>query len=187
MNIKIKNSENSVNNLSFVKALLIELYIENLEMNYFSKEKIKEGVLKELERLKNPNLFVREKEDTYTGGIVKSYGFRTTSLTRPIIISLVADAIRETPEIINDEITLREALTFIRNEKGRAEAMEGKHDDSIMSYGITLYARSQQKVKVPIKEEKKKLFKWSEDLKQDYYKADRATRERMIEKYGEPN
>lgn len=53
MNIKIKNSENSVNNLSFVKALLIELYIENLEMNYFSKEKIKEGVLKELERLKN--------------------------------------------------------------------------------------------------------------------------------------
>lgn len=143
--------------------------------------------IKELERLKYPNLFVREKEDTYTGGIVKSYGFRTTSLTRPIIISLVADAIRETPEIINDEITLREALTFIRNEKGRAEAIQGKHDDSIMSYGITLYARSQQKVKVPIKEEKKKLFKWSEDLKQDYYKADRATRERMIEKYGEPN
>lgn len=143
--------------------------------------------IKELERLNYPNLFIREKEDTYTGGIVRSYGFRTTSLTRPIIISLVADVIRETPELINDDITLREALTFIRNEKGRAEAMEGKHDDSIMSYGITLYARSQQKVKVPIIEAKKKLFKWSEDLKQDYYKADKATRERMIEKYGEPN
>lgn len=143
--------------------------------------------IKELERLNYPNLFVREKEDTYTGGTVKSYGFRTTSLTRPIIISLVADVIRETPELIYDEIMLREALTFIRNEKGRAEAMEGKHDDAIMSYGITQYARGQQKVFVPQEIRPKKLFKWSEDLKQDYYKADKATRERMIEKYGEPN
>lgn len=143
--------------------------------------------IKELERLGYENLFVREREDSYTGGIIKSFGFRTTSLTRPILIALVSDVIRENIDLIDDDILLREALTFVRNEKGRAEAMEGKHDDGVMSYGIALYARGQQKVNVPKNAEKKKLFKWSEDLKQDYYKADKKTRERMIEKYGEPN
>jgi phage terminase large subunit len=100
---------------------------------------------------------------------------------------MITDVIRECPEIINDRILLNECLTFVRNDKGRAEAMEGKHDDAVISYGIALYARGQQTFILPEEVTPRKLFKWSDDLKQDYYKADKETRERMREKYGEPN
>lgn len=142
---------------------------------------------KELERLRYPHIFVRQREDNYTHSITESFGFRTTMQTRPIIISMITDVIRECPEIINDRILLNECLTFVRNDKGRAEAMEGKHDDAVMSYGIALYARGQQVVVLPEEVTPRKLFKWSDDLKQDYYKADNETRERMRERYGEPN
>lgn len=142
---------------------------------------------KELERLRYPHIFVRQREDNFTHSISESFGFRTTMQTRPIIISMITDVIRECPEIINDRILLNECLTFVRNDKGRAEAMEGKHDDSVISYGIALYARGQQVVVLPEEVTPRKLFKWSDDLKQDYYKADKETRERMRERYGEPN
>ena len=143
--------------------------------------------IRELERIKYPNLYVREKEDSFTHQIIKSYGFRTTQITRPIIIQMVADMIRDYPVLINDRNTLNECLTFVRTDTGRAEALTGKHDDAVMSYGIALYIRPQQSFATKILDENKKRFKWSEDLKQDYYKADKETRERMIEKYGEIN
>jgi hypothetical protein len=71
-------------------------------------------------------------------------------------------------------------LTFITNEHGRKEAMQGKHDDLVMSLGIGYYVRNAHYFRVlPAEPELKKLFKWSEDLKQDYYKADAQTRKRM--------
>jgi hypothetical protein len=142
---------------------------------------------KELERLRYPRIFVRQREDNFTHNITESFGFRTTMQTRPIIISMITDVIRECPEMINDRILLNECLTFVRNDRGRAEAMEGKHDDAVISYGIALYARGQQVMVLPEETKPRKLFKWSDDLKQDYYKADKETRERMREKYGDPN
>ena len=35
-------------------------------------------------------------------------------------------------------------LTFVRNERGRAEAEEGAHDDLVMGLAIGYYIRSQQ-------------------------------------------
>jgi phage terminase large subunit len=35
-------------------------------------------------------------------------------------------------------------LTFVRNEKGKAEAQEGKHDDLILGLAIAHYARGQE-------------------------------------------
>lgn len=144
--------------------------------------------VKELVRLGYPNLWVREKEDKFTGGIEESFGFKTTKLTRPILIGLVKDVIRENIDLIEDEILLNECLTFVRSESGKEEAMAGKHDDGVMSYGITLYSRSQQHFNKLVEEKVKvKKFKWPEDLIEDYYRADKVTRERMIELYGQPN
>ncbi len=47
MEIKIKSSENSIYNLAFVKALLIKYAIEDLKLNYSSKEQIKKEIIKE--------------------------------------------------------------------------------------------------------------------------------------------
>ena len=143
---------------------------------------------KEIARLGYPNIYVRDREDDYRGGIISSYGFKTTQITRPLIISSLVDIVRDHVECINDRLTLHECLTFITNEHGRKEAMQGKHDDLVMSLGIGYYVRNAHYFRVEYQTPPlKKLFKWSEDLKQDYYKADQLTRKRMEEKYGQIN
>lgn len=92
--------------------------------------------IKELQKYRYPKQYVREKEDKITGKKEKSYGFKTTSITRPVILAELVRILREEIGNINDIPTLEEALTFIRNEKGRPEAQLGKHDDLIMSLAI---------------------------------------------------
>ena len=96
------------------------------------------------EEYEYPNLYVRDKEDDYTGKIVKAYGFRTDRITRPLILAELQRIFEEEIEKITDIDILKEALTFIKNEKGRAEAQEGCYDDLIMGTAITYYIASQQ-------------------------------------------
>ena len=97
----------------------------------------------ELQRLGYTNQYVREYPDTYTGKTEKRYGFKTTSLTRPTIISNLIQIVREETDSINDKDTLEELLTIVRNEKGRIEAPEGGHDDQMMGLAIAHYIREQ--------------------------------------------
>lgn len=96
--------------------------------------------IKMLSRIGYEKQFVRETEDNYTGKTQRSYGFKTTVKTRPIIIANLIKIFRENPEIFNDEATLEEFLTFVRNpDTGKEEAMDGKHDDLVMSCAIAFY------------------------------------------------
>ena len=97
----------------------------------------------ELQRLGYSNQFVRLTQDTYTGKTEKRFGFKTTSLTRPTIISKLIEIVREHCNVINDRETLEELLTIIRNEKGRIEAPEGGHDDDMMGLAISHHIREQ--------------------------------------------
>lgn len=99
--------------------------------------------IRELQRLGYNNQYVREQPDTYTGKMEKRFGFKTTSLTRPTIISNLIQIVREHTETLNDKDTLEELLTIIRNEKGRIEAPEGGHDDQMMGLAIAHEAKSQ--------------------------------------------
>lgn len=97
----------------------------------------------ELQRLGYDNQYVREAIDTYTGRTEKRFGFKTTSLTRPTIISRLIEIVREHTGTLNDKDTLEELLTIIRNEKGRIEAPEGGHDDQMMGLAIAHHIREQ--------------------------------------------
>ena len=97
----------------------------------------------ELQRLGYPKQYTRTAQDTYTGKTEKRYGFKTTSLTRPTIISKLIEIVREHCETINSKETLEELLTIIRNEKGRIEAPQGGHDDQMMSLAIAHHIREQ--------------------------------------------
>lgn len=97
----------------------------------------------ELQRLGYMNQYTREAQDTYTGKTEKRFGFKTTMLTRPTIISRLIEVVREHCEVINDKDTLEELLTIIRNEKGRIEAPEGGHDDQMMGLAIAHHIREQ--------------------------------------------
>mgnify|MGYP000860190875 FL=1 len=114
---------------------------------------------KELQRLGYPNMYMREVEDNITKKLDKKFGFNTSKLTRPIIIADMVTIVRESVECFNDEDTLNEMLTFVRNEKGKATAQEGSHDDCIMAMAITYYIRDQQSYRVKQEtQEKKKLL-----------------------------
>lgn len=97
----------------------------------------------ELQRLGYTKQFTRTAQDTYTGKTEKRYGFKTTSLTRPTIISKLIEIVREHCETIFDKATLEELLTIIRNEKGRIEAPQGGHDDMMMGLAIAHHIREQ--------------------------------------------
>lgn len=97
----------------------------------------------ELQRLGYRNQYVREQQDTYTGKTEKRFGFKTTQLTRPTILSRLIEIVREHTGLINDRDTLEELLTIIRNEKGRIEAPEGGHDDQMMGLAIAHHIREQ--------------------------------------------
>ena len=99
--------------------------------------------IKELQRLGYPYQYVREQADTYTGRLEKKYGFRTTQITRPVIISRLIELVREHTELLNDLDTIEELLTIIRNEKGRIEAPAGSHDDLMMGLAIAYEIRNQ--------------------------------------------
>lgn len=125
--------------------------------------------IKELERLGYTNQYIREREDTFTGRPVKAYGFKTTSITRPIIISELIKIVRENVDLINDKETLEEMLTFIRNEKGRPEAKSGAHDDLIMALAIAHYIRPSQSMSIEKKKEEKEVEKKSTMNKYIHY------------------
>lgn len=122
---------------STTKELTKEPALIGIEANFDSFP------IRELQRLGYWNQYVREKIDEYTGKTEKRYGFKTTSITRPTIISNLIEVVREHTELLNDEDTLLELLTIIRNEKGRIEAPEGGHDDQMMGLAIAHEIRSQ--------------------------------------------
>lgn len=129
----------------------------------------------ELQRIGYGNQYVREAQDTYTGKLEKRFGFRTTVLTRPTIISRLVEIVRENAESINDEDTIRELLTIVRNEKGKAEAPEGRHDDQMMGLAIAHQAREQvtfdtEEIQVKhqyhfnVESERKRTYDFGEDI-----------------------
>lgn len=99
---------------------------------------------KKLKEYDYPKMYIREVEDNIPEVIQDKYGFLTTKATRPIILAMLKEIFRDNISYINDLDVLYEGLVFIKNEKGRAEAEQGKHDDLIMGLAITYYIRTQQ-------------------------------------------
>lgn len=142
---------------------------------------------KVLEYLRYPRMYVREVFDTYTGKLRQSYGFRTNSLTRPVLVAKLVEFMRDNNGGIHDADTLKEALTFIRNEKGRAEAETDEHDDLLLGLGIALMARGQQTMQAEEEKSSRQKTKWTSDMWEDYYNADPEGKEWLIVKWGEPS
>lgn len=95
--------------------------------------------IKLLEKMGYGNMFVRITEDNYTEKPMRSFGFKTTIKTRPIIIANLVKIFRENPELFVDKEVLDEFLTFVKDENGKPVAQQGKHDDLVMATAIAYY------------------------------------------------
>ena len=107
-----------------------------------------------LQEMEYPNQYSREREDTYTRQMRKSYGFRTDRQSRPRAIANLVEVFSSHPEWFTDRELLEEMLTFCYNEDHRPEALAGKHDDLVMGAAITYAARHQQRMTVLTEPEK---------------------------------
>lgn len=139
---------------------------------------------KEMERLGYPNLYVRERVDTYTGAAMQAYGFETTPATRPLIIDKLRSIVRENIELIGDFETLGEMLTFVYDENYKPQAQQGEHDDLVMALAIAHQIRGQQrytKLEAP-----KAAVEWTDSMWEDWRNADADGREYLINEWGDP-
>ena len=107
-----------------------------------------------LQEMEYQNQYSREREDTYTRQMRKSYGFRTDRQSRPRAIANLVEVFSSHPEWFTDRELLEEMLTFCYNEDHRPEALAGKHDDLVMGAAITYAVRHQQRMTVLTEPEK---------------------------------
>ena len=87
-----------------------------------------------------PNLYARRQsaEDIRERRPAK-YGFHTNVKTKPEIISTLVEVVRERLYVERDERCLDEYDTYVRRQNGSYGAVEGKHDDLLMTRAIGLH------------------------------------------------
>lgn len=139
---------------------------------------------KKLEEWHYPKFYQRERFDTYTGEMVKAFGWATTPQTRPVMLAELHTIMEEAPELVTSYYTLGEMLTFVYDKNRKPQAASGQHDDLVMGAAICYSIRGQQRYTVELKD--KTQAKWTADMWEDYNAADAATREMMIRKWGAP-
>jgi len=97
------------------------------------------AVLGELVRLGYPIQWIhkrRAEADVEGEPLLQKLGFRTTTITRPDLISGLDAALRDGSLIIRDPNTLQECRTFVIKANGRAEAMKSCHDDEVLAIAL---------------------------------------------------
>lgn len=149
-----------------------------VEVNFSTYPELK------LEEWHYPKLYQRERFDTYKNKMVKSFGWVTSPKTRPIILAGLHTVMEEAPELVISFQTLGEMLTFVHGKDRRPEAAAGEHDDLVMAAAIAHAIRGQQRYTVEAEAGEKR--KWTEDMREDYERADAETRQMLLKKWGDP-
>ena len=95
-----------------------------------------------LGRLKEayPNLYARApSEQQIAEGAPTRYGFHTNTATKPAVIDSLVRYVRDGLYVERDEKCLDEFLTYERKQNGSYGAIDGAHDDLLMTRAIGLY------------------------------------------------
>lgn len=86
------------------------------------------------------NLYARKQsEEAIQEGLPTRYGFHTNISTKPMVISSLVKVIRERLYVERDQRCLDEYLTYERKKNGAFGAIDGKHDDLLMTRAIGLH------------------------------------------------
>ncbi len=87
-----------------------------------------------------PNLYARrQSEEDIRQGLPRKYGFHTNVATKPMIISNLIKVVREAMYIERDQRCLNEMLVYEKKQNGSFGAVQGEHDDLVMTRAIGLH------------------------------------------------
>lgn len=96
-----------------------------------------------LDKMGYINLYYRKVFDDITKNVTKFFGWKTTSATRPFALAALKAVFLRLADGFPLAI-LTEMVTFLRNAKGRPEALTGKHDDVVMAASIAYAVLQEQ-------------------------------------------
>lgn len=121
------------------------LVIESNTLETKDKEHILEGgdqsefILNQIKDVYD-NLYARKQsESDIKEGVPRKYGFHTNVATKPMVISVLVQVVREHLYVERDQRCLNEFLTYERKKNGAYGAIDGKHDDLLMTRAIGLH------------------------------------------------
>jgi hypothetical protein len=128
------------------KATQIAAYYENallvIESNTLETNNTKgeaEYILTLIHGVYGKQLYARKQSaEDIRQGLPKKYGYHTNPLTKKVVIYNLKLAIREHLYVEREEECLDEYLTYVETDNGAFEAMEGYHDDRLMTRAIGL-------------------------------------------------
>ncbi|MCD6422272.1 hypothetical protein J7L13_02920 [bacterium] len=80
-----------------------------------------------------PHLYKRKVINKATRQETEYVGWNTTAKTRPLMLGTFQELVRTRQIGLPDKNLIEEMRTFVRNEEGRPEALEGKHDDRVIA------------------------------------------------------
>lgn len=121
------------------------LVIESNTLETKDKEHILEGgdqsefILNQIKACYD-NLYARKQSEAdIREGLPRKYGFHTNVATKPMVISTLVQVVREQLYVERDGRCLDEFITYERKKNGAYGAIDGKHDDLLMTRAIGLH------------------------------------------------
>lgn len=126
------------------KAMQIAAYYNNallvIESNTLETNNTKgeaEYILTLIHDVYGRQLYARKQSaEDIRQGLPKKYGFHTNPLTKKVVIYNLKVVVRERLYTEREEACLDEYLTYVETENNVFEAMEGYHDDRLMTRAI---------------------------------------------------
>ena len=122
------------------------LVIESNTLETKDRDRVLEGgdqsefILNEIRRAYGDRLYARKQSaEDIQKGLPRKYGFHTNVKTKPEIISTLIECVREHLYVERDERCLDEFITYERKQNGAYGAIDGKHDDLLMTRAIGLH------------------------------------------------
>lgn len=84
------------------------------------------------------NIYYSKMHDKATDKITQKIGWVTSNKTKPLMIDKLAEFVREKYLGIPSKLIVKEMLSYVIDEKGKTNAQEGSHDDTVMATAIWL-------------------------------------------------
>lgn len=94
------------------------------------------AVLNELQRTDYPNIFRRREYDKTTQKWTRKLGWKTTKITKPIMVDDFIAGLREEDIGISSAVTVNQMLTFVHTDEAGRQGMgaeSGQKDDALVS------------------------------------------------------
>jgi hypothetical protein len=102
-------------------------------------------------------IYMQKEFGSFSEDVFDRPGFRTTTVSKPVVIGNLQDLVNERVSVLVDIPTINELSNYQRIQKGALangdpkyvlSAPHGQHDDLLMALGIALCVRDQQRTTV---------------------------------------